>query len=105
MNTVNQGNEHLWIQKPDAAAGAYELTDADYETGKTYIFTLERDSDNLIWTVEEDGNEIYSYEETGPDFRRLVLESWSQELINDLGLPGEVSEPSVEVKEVTIEDN
>lgn len=88
------GSSNINIKKPGSSE---EDTGVDYETGKTYTFTLERNSDNLIWTIKEDGTEIYSHEGSGSDFRRLEMVSGLES--SDLELP------SLEVKEVSIEGN
>lgn len=95
MNTDANNEEHLWINRPN---GVYGNTDTDYETGKTYTFTLERSGNEISWTVEEEGSTIYTYSGEGNDFRRLVLESWQE-------WNGNSATPSLEVKEVTVEGN
>lgn len=95
VNTDANNNEHLWINKPD---GGYVDTGADYETGKTYTFKLERNGNELSWTIKEEGTNIYTHTGEGNDFRRLVLESWES-------YGGSSATPSVEIKEVTVEEN
>lgn len=95
MNTDANNEEHLWINRPN---GIYGVTDTDYETGKTYTFTLERSGNEISWTVEEEGSTIYEHSGEGNDFRRLVLESWEE-------WSGNSATPSLEVKEVTVEGN
>ena len=95
VNTDANKNEHLWINKPD---GGYVDSGADYETDKTYTFKLERNGNDISWTIKEEGTNIYTHTGQGNDFRRLVLESWES-------YGGSSATPSVKIKEVTVEEN
>jgi hypothetical protein len=99
LHTDEFGGENIYINKTN---GDYTDTDSDYETGKTYTYTLERSGNQISWNIKEEGTELYSYTGEGDDFRRLVFESWECSGLPCDGGTTVYTSPVVEIKNVEI---